>query len=159
VPNTSNASTLAQARPQRFGTTAYLVTACLTLLALAGVALVLGLDLRPGFLDSHAHRFVSALSLLAIATGYLILQARLRPSPHELLKRALLSIAFILWSISQLAPHAQWATIADDLAIALFVLDLSLVIWDELHPPTQKDHASTGPSRSGAMGLENDAKA
>jgi hypothetical protein len=127
-------STLAQRRLQRLGTAAYLLTACLTVLALTGAALVLGLDLRPGFLDSHAHRLVSALPLLAIAVGYLVLQLRLRPSPHELLKRALLSVAFILWSSSQLDPEAQWATIADDLAIALFVLDLGLVIWDELHP-------------------------
>ena len=74
-----------------------------------------------------------AAPLLAIAIGYLVLQIRVRPTAHELLKRVLLSLAFIFWSASQIDPNSGWAPVADDLAIALFVLDLGLIIWDELH--------------------------
>jgi hypothetical protein len=135
VAKLGDAGAFAEARFQRLSTVAYLVAVSLTVIAFAGGAIVLGLDLWPGFVTSRGHRLVSALPLLAIATGYLVLQVRLRPGPHELLKRALLSIAFILWSASQLAPAAQWAMVSDDFAIALFVLDLGLVIWDELHHP------------------------
>jgi hypothetical protein len=112
------------------------VTIGLTLIAFVGGALVLGLDLWPGFLSSRAHRLVSAGPLLAIAIGYLVLQIRLRPAAHELMKRLLLSLAFIFWSASQVDPASGWAPVADDLAIALFVLDLGLIIWDELHSET-----------------------
>ena len=118
-------------------------TVALTVIALVGGALVLGLDLWPGFLSSRAHRLVSATPLLAVAIGYLVLQIHLRPRPHELLKRALLSLAFIFWSASQLAPAAGWAPVADDLAIALFVLDLGLIIWDELETQKTTDNSST----------------
>ncbi len=115
MANRDHAAAFAEARFQRLSTVAYLGAVSLTVIALAGGAVVLGLDLWPGFLTSRGHRLVSALPLLAIATGYLVLQVRLRPGPHELLKRALLSIAFILWSASQLDPAAQWAAVSDDL--------------------------------------------
>jgi hypothetical protein len=123
----------------------------LTVIAFLGGALVLGLDLWPGFLSSRAHRLVSATPLLAVAIGYLVLQIHLRPRPHELLKRALLGLAFIFWSASQLAPAARWAPVANDLAIALFVLDLGLIIWDELEAQKTTENSST----SGTYHREN----
>jgi hypothetical protein len=103
VADLHHARAFAEARFQRLSTVAYFAAVSLTVIAFTGGAVVLGLDLWPGFVTSRDHRLVSALPLLAIATGYLVLQLRLRPRRHELLKRALLSIAFILWSASQLA--------------------------------------------------------
>jgi hypothetical protein len=44
-----------------------------------------------------------------------VLQIHLQPRPHELLKRALLSLAFIFWSASQITPAAGWAPLANGL--------------------------------------------
>lgn len=132
MPASSFETLICSARLREPRAIAAAVTGGLTVTALVGGALVLGLDLWPGFLSSRAHRLISAAPLLAVAVGYLVLQLRLRPRPHELLKRALLSLAFIFWSASQLAPATGWAPVANDLAIALFVLDLGLIIWGEL---------------------------
>jgi hypothetical protein len=46
----------------------------------------------------------------------------------ELLKAVLLSIAFFLWAANQLWPDFPQATLFNDLAIALFVLDVFFVM-------------------------------
>ena len=78
---------------------------------------------------------LSALPLLLAGSSYLLLQAILRPRPLELLKRVMLAIAFLLWGIVQLMPASGLATELGNVVIALYVLDLGLIIWTEL----QKD--------------------
>ena len=75
---------------------------------------------------------LSALPLLLAGCSYLLLQAILRPSPLELLKRVMLAIAFLLWGIVQLMPAGDLATELGNLVIALYVIDLGLIIWTEL---------------------------
>ena len=48
------------------------------------------------------------------------------------MKRVLLSAAFLFWAANQLFPTKGWAPVANDLAIALFVLDLALILWSDL---------------------------
>jgi hypothetical protein len=78
------------------------------------------------------HAPLSAMPLLLIGSAYIGLQALLRPVGMELLKRLMLGSAFLLWGIVQLMPPSVVATDLGDLVIALYVLDLGLIIQAEL---------------------------
>jgi hypothetical protein len=108
------------------------VTVLLLALALASSTILLGLDAWGGFRESDARRVVSALPLIAIALACLAFHATWTPEPLDLLKRVLLSVAFLFWAANQLFPKTGWAPVANDLAIALFVLDLALILWSDL---------------------------
>jgi hypothetical protein len=108
------------------------VTVLLLAVALASSAVLLGLDLSEGFREGDARRVVSALPLIAIALACLAFHATWTQEPLDLLKRVLLSAAFLFWAANQLFPAAGWAPVANDLAIALFVLDLALILWSDL---------------------------
>jgi hypothetical protein len=75
---------------------------------------------------------LSALPLLLAGTSYLVLQAIVRPRPLELLKRVMLAAAFLLWGIVQLMPAGNLASELGNLVIALYVIDLGLIIWTDL---------------------------
>ena len=107
------------------------VTAGLVALALIGSIVLLILDAWEGFRQGDARRVVSAFPLVAIALACLVYHATWTRDRHDLLKRVLLSAAFLFWAANQLFPSAGWAPVANDLAIGLFVLDLALVLWDE----------------------------
>ncbi len=78
------------------------------------------------------HSPLSAMPLLLIGGSFITLQGLLRPAPMELVKRLLLGSAFVLWGIVQLMPPGALATDLGDLVIALYVLDLGLIIQSEL---------------------------
>lgn len=112
-----------------------IVTVFLLVLALASSVVLLALDVSAGFRTGDARRVVSALPLIAIALACLALHVTWRPpEPLDLLKRVLLSAAFLFWAANQLVPAAGWAPVANDLAIALFVLDLALILWSDVRP-------------------------
>jgi len=75
---------------------------------------------------------LSALPLLLAGSSYIVLQAILRPRPLELFKRLMLGIAFLLWGVVQLMPASELATELGTVVIALYVVDLGLMIWTEL---------------------------
>jgi hypothetical protein len=56
-----------------------------------------------------------------------------------------LAIAFLFWSANQLWPNLSQATLCNDIAIALFVLDVFLVMigW----PATPQTNPSPKPAR------------
>jgi hypothetical protein len=108
------------------------VTVLLLALALGSSAVLLGLDASGEFRQSDARRVISALPLIAIALACLAFHATWTPEPLDLLKRTLLSAAFLFWAANQLFPTAGWAPVANDVAIALFVLDLALILWGDL---------------------------
>jgi hypothetical protein len=97
-------------------------------LTLISVGLLLIWDMFPKFYPQRAHDILGALPLALIAFTYLIYQAAQRPSAAELLKAVLLAAAFLFWAANQLWPDARLATLFNDLAIALFVLDIVLVV-------------------------------
>jgi|HubBroStandDraft_1064217.scaffolds.fasta_scaffold00535_22 hypothetical protein len=78
------------------------------------------------------HAPLSAMPLLLAGGSYIALQGLLRPPPIELVKRLLLGSAFLLWGIVQLMPPSVIATDLGDLVIALYVLDLGIIIQAEL---------------------------
>jgi hypothetical protein len=56
----------------------------------------------------------------------------LRPRPFELLKRLMLGVAFLLWGVVQLMLASDLATELGNVVIALYVVDLGLIIWTDL---------------------------
>ena len=109
----------------------------LGLATLASLVPLLAWDAAPARFPAGAHDLLGALPLALIAVAYLAYQAVHRPAPLEVIKAVLLSIAFLLWAANQLWPAAAAATLFNDLAIALFVLDVFLVMvgW----PPAPAD--------------------
>jgi hypothetical protein len=76
---------------------------------------------------------LSAFPLLLAGSSYLVLQMILRPRPLELLKRLMLGIAFLLWGVVQLMSASGLATELGNVVITLYVADLGLIIWTDLH--------------------------
>ena len=108
----------------------------LGIVTLAGVAVLLAWDAAPQYFPAHAHDWLGAFPLAMIAIAYLVYQAAHRPSGKEFAKAAMLAIAFLFWAANQLWPNGRYATLYNDIAIALFVLDVFLVIvgWPQNSP-------------------------
>lgn len=102
----------------------------LVYVSLASAVALLALDATPRFLQSSARPVVAATALVAIAAAFLTAQIVLRPAPRELVKRVLLSIAFLLWGANAVFPQYAWAALLNDAAVALFVLDLAVITRD-----------------------------
>jgi len=100
----------------------------LGVLTLLGVVVLLIWDAVPQCFPTGAHDFLGAFPLALIAVAYLVYQAAHRPSWKELLKAVLLALAFFFWAANQLWPEIALATFFNDIAIALFVLDVFLVL-------------------------------
>jgi hypothetical protein len=101
------------------------------------VGLLLLWDAFPGLFPAGAHAVLGALPLGLIAFAYLVHQLVRRAPRMELLRAVILAVAFFFWSANQLWPDLSAATLFNDIAIALFVLDVFLVIvgW----PPSVAD--------------------
>jgi len=85
-------------------------------------------DFAPALFPARAHNVLGAFPLALIAVAYLVYQSAHRPTPFELVKAILLAAAFLFWAANQLWPNARPATLFNDIAIALFVLDVFLVM-------------------------------
>jgi hypothetical protein len=105
-----------------------MIPAILGSITLAIVGLLLVWDASPVLFPPKAHDVLAAVPLSLIAVAYLLYQGIRRPAPKELVKAILLAAAFLLWAANQLWPELPQATLFNDLAIALFVLDVFLVI-------------------------------
>lgn len=75
---------------------------------------------------------LSAIPLLLAGSSYLVLQVILRPPPLQLVKASMLGMAFLLWGIVQLMPASDLAVELGNVVIALYVVDLGLIIWTDL---------------------------
>jgi hypothetical protein len=104
------------------------VPVLLAALTLATVAVLLAWDAVPQAFPARAHDLLGALPLGLIAVAYLVHERQRRPRPRELAKAVLLALAFLFWAANQLWPDAPQATLFNDVAIALFVFDVFLVI-------------------------------
>jgi hypothetical protein len=100
----------------------------LGIVTLATVAVLLWWDAFPARFAADAHNLLGALPLALIAVAYLAYQTVRRPGPAELTKAVLLAVAFLLWAANQYWPQSPHAMLWNDLAIALFVLDVAFVI-------------------------------
>ena len=119
----------------------------ITLIA-AGVLLVR--DAFPQHFPAGSHAILSALPLAMIAFAYLVYQAAHRPPLRELVKAVLLAAAFLFWAANQFWPHVSQATLFNDVAIGLFVLDVFLVMigWPATSPDGSFAETYGGPHDS-----------
>jgi hypothetical protein len=103
-------------------------------------------DVYPTVFPERAHDSLAALPLAMIATAYLIYQAARQPTAMELFKAIMLAAAFFFWAANQLWPDQRHATLFNDIAIALFVFDVFLVIggWPKASPDTSFAETSFG---------------
>lgn len=111
----------------------------LGVLTLADVGVLLVWDAYPRVFPARSHDFLAAFSLAAIAIAYLVYQIAHRPPVKEFLKAAMLAVAFLFWGANQWWSSSALATLWNDIAIALFVLDVFLVMvgW----PPSSPDES------------------
>jgi hypothetical protein len=108
----------------------------LGIFTLVSVAVLLARDVVPTRFPANAHAVLGAFPLVMIAVTYLVYQSVHRPPWRELVKAILLAAAFALWAANQLWPNSAFATLWNDIAVALFVLDIFLVIvgWPATSP-------------------------
>lgn len=105
-------------------------------ISLVSVVVLLVWDASPALFPARAHRVLGSLPLALIALAYLVYQSIRRPGLMEVFKALLLALAFLFWAANQYWPGAACATLLNDLAIALFVLDVFFVIagWPATSP-------------------------
>ena len=106
---------------------------------LADVVLLWVWDAAPQRFPSGSHEVIAALSLALIAVAFLVSRVSQRASAGALFKAALLAAAFLFWAANQYWPNSPRATLYNDLAIGLFVLDVFFVIAER-----QKANESAG---------------
>ena len=108
----------------------------LGVVTLAGVGVLFVWDAYPRLFPARSHDFLAAFSLAMIAFAYLVYQIAHRPARTEFAKAAMLAVAFLFWAANQLWPNLPQATLFNDIAIALFVLDVFLVMvgWPATSP-------------------------
>jgi len=105
-----------------------LVPLILGIVTLAGVVLLFVEDARPRLLPAGSHEVLAAFSLAMIALAYMVFQLMHRRPLAELVKTILLVAAFLFWAANQLWPNLPQASLFNDIAIGLFVLDVFFVI-------------------------------
>jgi hypothetical protein len=108
-----------------------LVPLILGIVTLAGVVLLFVEDAAPRLLPARSHDVLAAFSLAMIACAYVVFQLARHRAPGalaELAKTILLAAAFLFWAANQLWPNLPQASLFNDIAIGLFVLDVFLVI-------------------------------
>jgi len=118
-------------------------------ITLATVVVLLAWDALPSLFPPEAHGVLGALPLFLIAVAYLAYQLVHRPARLEIVKAIMLAVAFLFWAANQLWPDIPLATLFNDIAIALFVLDVFLVIigWPASVP--DESFAETHPNPNG----------
>jgi hypothetical protein len=105
-------------------------------ITLASVVVLFAWDAFPRLFPAQAHDILGAFPLAMIAIAYLAYQTAHRPPRKELFKAVLLAVAFLFWAANQLWPNSAQAMLYNDIAIALFVLDVFLVMigWPATSP-------------------------
>lgn len=108
----------------------------LSVVTLAAVGVLFVWDAFPRLFPARSHDFLAAFSLTMIAVAYLVYQIAHRPPRKEFAKAIMLAVAFLFWAANQLWPNLPEATLFNDIAIALFVLDVFLVMvgWPATSP-------------------------
>jgi hypothetical protein len=79
-----------------------------------------------------------------IEVAYVVYQLERRPAASEFFKAIMLAAAFLFWAANQFWPASPRATLFNDIAIALFVLDVFLVIigWPASSPDSSFGESS-----------------
>lgn len=123
-----------------------LFAATLGTVTLASVAALLAWDVFPRLFPPGSHEVLAAFSLALIALAYLVYQIAHRPPAMEFVKAIMLAVAFLFWAANQFWPNLPQAALFNDIAIALFVLDIFLVIvgWPRSSPDSTFGETCSG---------------
>jgi len=105
-------------------------------ITLASVLVLLVWDARPSLFPANAHNLLGAVPLALIGIAYLLYQGVHRPSLQDWTRATILAVAFFFWAANQLWPTSPLDTLYNDIAIALFVLDvfLTMIGWPSSAP-------------------------
>jgi hypothetical protein len=108
----------------------------LGVITLASVVVLLAWNAFPRLFPARAHDVLAAFPLAMIAVAYLLYQSAHRPARLEVVKAVMLAVAFLFWAANQFWPDLSQATLFNDIAIGLFVLDVFLVMvgWPATSP-------------------------
>jgi hypothetical protein len=120
-------------------------------IALVDVAVLFVWEGFAHLFPSRSHDFLAAFSLGLIALAYLVYQVAHRPGWKELTKAVMLAVAFLFWAANQFWPDLPQATLFNDIAIALFVLDVFLVMigWPATSPDESFGETCPEPPKGG----------
>jgi hypothetical protein len=102
--------------------------------ALATIGILIISDVAAGLRSTSLHSHLGAVALIMIGTSYVSLQIISRRPRHELVK-GILGGAFAFWGIEQLLPASRGTTAMDTAVIAIFVVDLGMIILNGLERP------------------------
>ena len=105
-----------------------LLSLVLGVITLAAVVLLFAVDAAPRLLPAGSHDTLAAFSLAMIACAYVIFQMARHRALAELVKTILLAAAFLFWAANQIWSNLPQASLFNDVAIGLFVLDVFFVI-------------------------------
>lgn len=78
------------------------------------------------------HRVAEAIPLLLVGVAYLAWLAVDRPPIIDLIKQALIAMAFILWGINLLMEIGPWSTFLGAVVISIYVFDLAWLMEGNL---------------------------
>lgn len=104
------------------------VSPLLGVATLVCVGALLVWDAKPDVFPPRAHDLLAALPLAAIAVVWILHRASQKPSRAAIVKAGILAVAFLFWAANQRWPESPRATLWNDLAVALFVLDVWLAV-------------------------------
>jgi hypothetical protein len=125
-------------------------------IALASVGVLFawdaGLGLFPAPFSVRTHDAIAAFSLAMIAVAYLVYQIVRRAAGADLAKSVMLAAAFLFWAANQVERNPRAAALFNDLAIALFILDIFLVMagWPSTAPDSSFAEACGCDERCGS---------
>jgi len=108
------------------------LSALLLISALAGLALLVGLDAVNHLRLTPGHQRVGAWSFMLIGISYISLQLSDGGRRPEQFKGVLLGLGFLFWGGEQFLPRGPLATLLDCLVVLIFVSDLAWVIAGRL---------------------------
>src|ERR1700722_12258419 len=100
----------------------------LGVVTLASVGVLFAWDAFPTMFPARAQDVLVGFPLAMIAIAYLVYQYVHKPARMEFVKAIMLAVAFLFWAANQFWSNLPQATLFNDIAIALFVLDVFLVI-------------------------------
>jgi hypothetical protein len=93
-------------------------------IAMLSLVPLLAWDVAPDRFPSRSHDLFGAGPLLAIAIAYFAQQLVQRPPLLGWMRAGIVVAAFVAWAANQYLPDNGLATLWNDIAIALFVIDI-----------------------------------
>jgi uncharacterized membrane protein len=102
-----------------------------TFALLSGFTLVplLAWDVAPKRFPNASHATLAATPLALVAIACLIHPFARRARFPDIVKASLLAAAFLFWAANQFWPDYPLSTVFNDIAVALFVLDVFLAVF------------------------------